>query len=143
MVSLDVEGVDFSTMIILQTVDTEGTGLVQTNLGLPLSQSGTLLTQGEAELRPGLSSFSLFFFFLINVSELLSVLRSDFPGVHSGQVCDGVAQKRRPPPLRLQAARRALSAGRHRGVAPAAQGQRAESGGDEDEAGRRGGERSR
>lgn len=47
MVSLDVEGVDFSTMIILQTVKTEDTGLVQTNLGLPLSQSGMLLTEGE------------------------------------------------------------------------------------------------
>lgn len=47
MVSLDVEGVDFSTVIILQTVETEDTGLVQTNLGLPLSQSGTLLTEGE------------------------------------------------------------------------------------------------
>lgn len=45
MVSLDVEGVDFSTMIILQTVKTEDTGLVQTNLGLPLSQSGMLLTE--------------------------------------------------------------------------------------------------
>lgn len=47
MVSLDVEGVDFSTVIILQTVETEETGLVQTNLGLPLSQSGTLLAEGE------------------------------------------------------------------------------------------------
>lgn len=47
MVSLDVDGVDFSTMIILQTLKTEDTGLVQTNLGLPLSQSGMLLTEGE------------------------------------------------------------------------------------------------
>lgn len=47
MVSLDVEGVDFSTVLILQTVETEETGLVQTNLGLPLSQSGTLQTAGE------------------------------------------------------------------------------------------------
>lgn len=47
MVSLDVEGVDFSTVIILQALTTEDTNLVQTNLGLPLSQSGTLLTQGE------------------------------------------------------------------------------------------------
>lgn len=48
MVSVNVEGVDFSAMIILQTVKTEDTGLVQTNLGLPLSQSGMLLTDGEA-----------------------------------------------------------------------------------------------
>lgn len=47
MVSLDVEGVDFSTVIILQTVKTEETDLVQTNLGLPLSHSGTLQVEGE------------------------------------------------------------------------------------------------
>lgn len=47
MVCVDVEGVDFSTVIILQMVKTEETGLVQTNLGLPLSQSGTLQAEGE------------------------------------------------------------------------------------------------
>lgn len=65
MVSLDVEGVDFCTMIILQTVKTEDIGLVQTNLGLPLSQSGMLLTEGETWLHLGrtiIFTFFLFFF---------------------------------------------------------------------------------
>ncbi|XP_041649348.1 tapasin-related protein [Cheilinus undulatus] len=47
MVSLDVEGVEFSTALILQTetVNTDGSTLIQNKLGLPLSQSGTLLTE--------------------------------------------------------------------------------------------------
>lgn len=70
MVSLDVEGVDFSAMIILQTVKTEDTGLVQTNLGLPLSQSGMLLTDGETSLHLGrIIVFTLFFcFFLMSLN---------------------------------------------------------------------------
>lgn len=49
MVSLSVDGVDFSTALILQTlkVEKEGSTLTQNKLGLPLSQTGTLLTEGE------------------------------------------------------------------------------------------------
>ncbi|XP_042345311.1 tapasin-related protein [Plectropomus leopardus] len=47
MVSLNVEGVDFSTSLILQTlkVEKDQSTLIQSKLGLPLSQSGTLLTE--------------------------------------------------------------------------------------------------
>lgn len=47
MVSLGVDGVDFSTSLILQTVPVEQnpSTLVQNKLGLPLSGSGTLLTE--------------------------------------------------------------------------------------------------
>ncbi|KAK2844744.1 hypothetical protein Q5P01_011403 [Channa striata] len=47
MVSLSVEGVEFSTVLILQTVTVEKdqSTLVQNKLGLPLSQSGTLPTE--------------------------------------------------------------------------------------------------
>ncbi|KAM3614528.1 uncharacterized protein V6R79_015796 [Siganus canaliculatus] len=47
MVSLNVEGVDFSTALILQTVAVkrDQSTLMQSKLGLPLSQSGTLLTE--------------------------------------------------------------------------------------------------
>lgn len=47
MVSIDVEGVDFSTVLILKTVKMEKSSLIQTKLDLPLSESGTLLTDGE------------------------------------------------------------------------------------------------
>lgn len=50
MISLDVEGVDFSTVLILKTVKAEKSSLIQTKLGLPLSESGTLLTEGEAQI---------------------------------------------------------------------------------------------
>lgn len=49
MISLDVEGVDFSTVLILKTVKTEKSSLIQTKLDLPLSESGTLLTEGETQ----------------------------------------------------------------------------------------------
>lgn len=47
MVSVDVEGVDFSTALILHTLElkTDESTLVQTKLGLPLSESGTLPTE--------------------------------------------------------------------------------------------------
>ncbi|XP_058504662.1 tapasin-related protein isoform X1 [Solea solea] len=47
MVSLDVEEVQFSTSLILQTlvIEKNHTTLVQPKLGLPLSQAGTLLTE--------------------------------------------------------------------------------------------------
>ncbi|XP_068425546.1 tapasin-related protein [Clinocottus analis] len=47
MVSLNVEAVEFSTALILQTlvVEKDQTSLVQNQLGLPLSQSGTLPTE--------------------------------------------------------------------------------------------------
>ncbi|XP_035528547.1 tapasin-related protein [Morone saxatilis] len=47
MVSLNVEGVEFSTSLILQTlmVEKDQSTLIQNKLGLPLSQSGTLLTE--------------------------------------------------------------------------------------------------
>lgn len=47
MVSLDVEGVEFSTTLILQTltVEKDQSTLMQNKLGLPLSQSGTLLSE--------------------------------------------------------------------------------------------------
>ncbi|XP_034553191.1 tapasin-related protein [Notolabrus celidotus] len=47
MVSLSVEGVEFSTALILKTlaVQTDQSTLIQNKLGLPLSQSGTLLTE--------------------------------------------------------------------------------------------------
>ncbi|CAK6966223.1 tapasin-related protein [Scomber scombrus] len=47
MVSLNVEGVDFSTALILQTLTLERdqSTLIQNKLNLPLSQSGTLLTE--------------------------------------------------------------------------------------------------
>lgn len=48
MVSLSVEGVDFSTALILQTlpVQKDQSTLTQNKLGLPLSPSGTLMTEG-------------------------------------------------------------------------------------------------
>lgn len=47
MVSLNVEGVDFSTALILQTltVERDQSTLIQNKLDLPLSQTGTLLTE--------------------------------------------------------------------------------------------------
>lgn len=47
MVSISVEGVEFSTALILQTltVEKDQSTLIQNKLGLPLSQSGTLLTE--------------------------------------------------------------------------------------------------
>lgn len=47
MVSLNLEGVDFSTALILQTltVEKDQSTVVQNKLGLPLSQSGTILTE--------------------------------------------------------------------------------------------------
>lgn len=47
MVSLNVEGVEFSTALILQTLPVEKdlSTIIQSKLGLPLSQSGTLLTE--------------------------------------------------------------------------------------------------
>ncbi|XP_023282183.1 tapasin-related protein [Seriola lalandi dorsalis] len=47
MASLSVEGVEFNTALILQTlmVEKDHSTLIQNKLGLPLSQSGTLLTE--------------------------------------------------------------------------------------------------
>ncbi|XP_074509454.1 tapasin-related protein [Sebastes fasciatus] len=47
MVSINVEGVEFSTALILQTlaVEKDQSTLIQNKLGLPLGQSGTLLTE--------------------------------------------------------------------------------------------------
>lgn len=47
MVSLNVDGAEFSTSLILQTltVNKDQSTLIQSKLGLPLSQSGTLLTE--------------------------------------------------------------------------------------------------
>nr|XP_046255194.1 tapasin-related protein [Scatophagus argus] len=47
MVSLTVEGAEFSSMLILQTllVKKDQSTLIQNKLGLPLSQSGTILTE--------------------------------------------------------------------------------------------------
>ncbi|KAG7216990.1 hypothetical protein INR49_001644 [Caranx melampygus] len=47
MVSLSVEGVEFNSALILQTltVERDQSTLIQNKLGLPLSQSGTLLTE--------------------------------------------------------------------------------------------------
>ncbi|XP_054477619.1 tapasin-related protein [Anoplopoma fimbria] len=47
MVSIIVEGVEFSTALILQTLEVkkDQTTLIQNKLGLPLSRSGTLLTE--------------------------------------------------------------------------------------------------
>ncbi|XP_044064967.1 tapasin-related protein [Siniperca chuatsi] len=47
MVSLNVEGVEFGTVLILQTLvlNKDQSTLIQNKLGLPLSQSGTLLTE--------------------------------------------------------------------------------------------------
>lgn len=49
MVSLSVDEVDFSTALILETlkVEKDESTLMQSKLGLPLSQSGTLLTDCE------------------------------------------------------------------------------------------------
>lgn len=50
MVSLNVEGVEFSTVLILQTLAVKDKStLIQNKLGLPLSQSGTLPTEGEMQ----------------------------------------------------------------------------------------------
>lgn len=51
MVSIYVEGVDFSTALILQTLTLERdqSTLIQNKLSLPLSQSGTLLSEGEIQ----------------------------------------------------------------------------------------------
>lgn len=49
MVSLSVDELDFSSSLILQTlsVEKDQSTLLQSKLGLPLSQSGTLLTKGK------------------------------------------------------------------------------------------------
>lgn len=49
MVSLSVDEVDFSTALILETlkVEKDESTLMQSKLALPLSQSGTLLTDCE------------------------------------------------------------------------------------------------
>lgn len=64
MVSLNVEGVEFSTALILQTltVKKDQSTLIQTKLGLPLSQSGTLLTEGEIQSLISHFIFSLNYF---------------------------------------------------------------------------------
>lgn len=50
MVSLNMEGVEISTVLILQTLAvTDKSTLMQNKLGLPLSQSGTLPTEGEIQ----------------------------------------------------------------------------------------------
>lgn len=51
MVSLSVEEVQFSTAFILQSlpVKRDPSTLIQSKLGLPLGQSGTLLTEGERQ----------------------------------------------------------------------------------------------
>lgn len=50
MVSLSVEEADFSTALILETlkVEKDQSTLIQSKLGLPLSQSGTLPTHCES-----------------------------------------------------------------------------------------------
>lgn len=51
MVSVNVDAVEFSTSLILQTlsVEKDQSTLMQSKLDLPLSQSGTLLTEGEIQ----------------------------------------------------------------------------------------------
>lgn len=51
MVSVTVDGVEFSTSLILQTltVEQDQSTLKQSKLDLPLSQSGTLPTEGESQ----------------------------------------------------------------------------------------------
>lgn len=51
MVSLNVKEVNFRTVLIMQTlaVKKDESTLIQNKLGLPLSQSGTLLTEGEMQ----------------------------------------------------------------------------------------------
>lgn len=51
MVSLNVKEVNFSTVLIMQTlaVKKDESTLIQNKLGLPLSQSGTLLTEGKMQ----------------------------------------------------------------------------------------------
>lgn len=51
MVSLSVEGVEFNTALILQTLTVERhqSTLIQNKVSLPLSQAGTLLTEGEIQ----------------------------------------------------------------------------------------------
>lgn len=51
MVSLNVKEVNFSTVLIVQTlaVKKDESTLIQNKLGLPLSQSGTLLTEGKMQ----------------------------------------------------------------------------------------------
>lgn len=51
MVSINVEGVDFSTTLILQTLalERDQSTLIQKQLDLPLSPSGVLLTEGETQ----------------------------------------------------------------------------------------------
>lgn len=65
MVSLNVEGDQFSTVLIMQTLAvTDESPLMQNKLGLPLSQSGTLLTEGEKQsLIFSLIILSFFFLF--------------------------------------------------------------------------------
>lgn len=46
MVSISVEAVKFSTTLILQTLEVGPSRLTQSKLGLPLSPTGTLPTEG-------------------------------------------------------------------------------------------------
>lgn len=61
MVSITVEELDFSISLILETLPVEKhqSTLMQNKLGLPLSQSGTLLTKGD--IQNFLLSFLFFF----------------------------------------------------------------------------------
>ncbi|XP_039475795.1 tapasin-related protein [Oreochromis aureus] len=68
MVSLSVDEVDFSTALILETlkVEKDESTLMQSKLGLPLSQSGTLLTD-------------LIFVVFTHIKSVSAPLRSDVP----------------------------------------------------------------
>lgn len=140
MVSLSVEGLDFSTSLILQTlpVEKDQTTLTQSKLSLPLSQSGTLLTKGKIQ-SSGLhlikknpiiiiknllhNIFPAFFAFLCH---------SNIPGVFRHKFCICSSERRCSPQLRLQAGGDAVSTRRGPGMASAAQRERQESSWNED-----------
>lgn len=115
MVSLSVEGLDFSTSLILQTlpVDKYEQTLTQNKLSLPLSQSGTLLTKGKLQrsmLRLTRKSIQIFFLFVKNIiytkisPAFIAFLDcSDIPGILRHQFCFCSLERRSSPPLRVQA----------------------------------------
>lgn len=70
MVSITVEELDFSISLILETLPVEKhqSTLMQNKLGLPLSQSGTLLTKGDIQ------NFLLCFLFFFEEAVIFSLL---------------------------------------------------------------------
>lgn len=117
MVSLSIDAMEFSTALILQIVEKEQSALRQSKLGLPLSPSGTVQTEGRS-FCPKVSKNDIFLVSINGPFFLLSL--SDISGVHSCQVCHCAFERRCAAPLWLQAAGCTLGTGHKHWVASTA-----------------------